>query len=65
MPFAESGVMRGKIVVTNTTTEQDVQEFRQAGIKYLVTSTPPCDGQRSFGTNLMEAALVAVAGCPV
>ena len=35
--------------------------FRQAGAKALVTSTPVLEG-RSFGTNMMEAALVAVAG---
>jgi hypothetical protein len=51
----------GKIIATNTTTSQDVEMFRQAGIKYLVTSTPVLEG-RSFGTNMMEAALVAVAG---
>ncbi len=51
----------GKIVATNTTTPEDVEQFRQAGIKYLVTSTPVLDG-RSFGTNMMEAALIAVAG---
>jgi hypothetical protein len=51
----------GKIIVTNTTTPEDVELFRQAGIKYLVTTTPVLDG-RSFGTNMIEAALVAVAG---
>jgi len=51
----------GKIVVTNTTTPEDVELFRQAGIKYLITTTPVLDG-RSFGTNMIEAALVAVAG---
>ncbi len=51
----------GKIIATNTTTPQDVELFRQVGIKYLVTSTPVLDG-RSFGTNMMEAALIAVAG---
>ncbi len=51
----------GKVVATNTTTAEDVELFRQAGIKYLVTSTPVLDG-RSFGTNMMEAALIAVAG---
>jgi len=51
----------GKIVVTNTTTPSDVALFRQVGIRYLVTSTPVLDG-RSFGTNMMEAALVALAG---
>jgi hypothetical protein len=53
--------VEGKVVATNTTTEADVEIFRQAGVKYLVTSTPVIEG-RSFGTNMMEAALVAVAG---
>jgi hypothetical protein len=51
----------GKVIVTNTTTAEDVELFRKAGVKYLVTTTPVLDG-RSFGTNMMEAALVAVAG---
>jgi len=51
----------GKIIVTNTTTEQDTQLFRQAGVRYMVTSTPVLEG-RSFGTNMMEAALTAAAG---
>ena len=51
----------GKVVVTNTTTEADVKLFKDAGVKYLVTSTPVLDG-RSFGTNMMEAALVAASG---
>jgi hypothetical protein len=53
--------MDGKIVATNTTTKEDVETFRVAGIKYLVTSTPILEG-RSFGTNMMEAALIAVSG---
>ncbi len=51
----------GKVIATNTTTEQDVEAFRQRGVRYLVTSTPRLEG-RSFGTNMMEAALVALAG---
>jgi hypothetical protein len=51
----------GKAVITNTTTPEDVELFRQVGISTLVTSTPSLDG-RSFGTNMMEAALVAVSG---
>jgi len=51
----------GKIVATNTTTPEDVMLFRQVGIKYLITSTPVLEG-RSFGTNMMEAALIAVSG---
>ena len=51
----------GKIIVTNTTTAADVELLRQRGIAYLITSTPRIEG-RSFGTNMMEAALTAVAG---
>ncbi len=50
-----------KTVLTNTTTEADVEDFRRAGVRYLVTTTPRLEG-RSFGTNMMEAALVAVSG---
>jgi len=53
--------LTGKVIVTNTTTPDDVEQFRRAGVKYLVTTTPVLDG-RSFGTNMMEAALVAVSG---
>jgi hypothetical protein len=57
MPFN----MQGKVVVTNTTTPEDVEFFKKCGVKYLVTTTPVMDG-RSFGTNMMEAALVALSG---
>lgn len=53
--------LTGKVVVTNTTTSEDIETFRKAGVKYLVTTTPVLEG-RSFGTNMMEAALVAVSG---
>lgn len=53
--------MDGKVIVTNTTTPEDVELFRSIGVKYLITTTPVLEG-RSFGTNMMEAALVAVAG---
>ncbi|MFQ6102147.1 MAG: quinate 5-dehydrogenase [Anaerolineae bacterium] len=51
----------GKVIATNTTTPADVEAFRQRGVRYLVTCTPRLEG-RSFGTNVMEAALVAIAG---
>ncbi len=51
----------GKVICTNTTTQEDVALFRAAGVAYLVTTTPRLGG-RSFGTNMMEAMLVAVAG---
>ncbi|MCS6993580.1 MAG: hypothetical protein N2117_11110 [Anaerolineales bacterium] len=51
----------GKVIVTNTTTPEDVEFFRRSGVKYLLTTTPVLEG-RSFGTNMMEAALIAVSG---
>ena len=51
----------GKIIATNTTTPEDVELFRSAGVKYLVTTSPVMDG-RSFGANMLEAALVAISG---
>lgn len=53
--------MQGKVVVTNTTTPEDVELFKRCGVKYLLTTTPVLEG-RSFGTNMMEAALIAVSG---
>jgi len=51
----------GKTICTNTTTPEDVEKFRAAGVRHLVTTTPVMDG-RSFGTNMLEAALIAVSG---
>lgn len=51
----------GKIILTNTTTEADLEFMRSHGIKTLITTTPRLEG-RSFGTNVMEAFIVAVAG---
>ncbi len=53
--------LTGKIIVTNTTTPEDVALFRQAGVAWLITSTPVLEG-RSFGTNVLEAALIALSG---
>ncbi len=53
--------LAGKIIVTNTTTQRDVEAFRQSGAAALVTTTPVLDG-RSFGTNMMEAGIVAALG---
>jgi hypothetical protein len=53
--------LSGKTVVTNTTTADNVTLLRERGVERLLTSTPRYDG-RSFGTNMMEAALTAYAG---
>ena len=51
--------MDGKIILTNTTTEEDVKELRDRGVQSLITTTPVLDG-RSFGTNVMEGMFVAL-----
>ena len=51
----------GKMIVTNTTTMDDVSFLKERNARFLVTTTPVLDG-RSFGTNMFEAALVAAAG---
>lgn len=53
--------MKDKIIVTNTTTQEDMQIFREAGVKFIITTTPVLEG-RSFGTNMMEAAILAAVG---
>jgi hypothetical protein len=53
--------MLGKVIITNTTTSSDVELIQSRGASYLVTSTPRIDG-RSFGTNVLEAALIAYSG---
>ena len=51
----------GKMVLTNTLTANDVEELRSRGVALLVTTTPDFAG-RSFGTNVVEAALLALLG---
>lgn len=51
--------LTGKIVLTNTTTAKNVEELRERGAHLLVTSTPRLEG-RTFGTNVMEALLLAM-----
>ncbi len=51
----------GKTMITNTVTAADIDMLSNCGVKTLVTTTPEIQG-RSFGTNVMEALLVAYAG---
>jgi hypothetical protein len=53
--------MDGKTIVTNTTTEENIELLKARGVKTVITTTPRYEG-RSFGTNMMEAALTAYAG---
>lgn len=51
----------GKTILTNTVTQANVAELAERGVKRLITTTPDIGG-RSFGTNVLEAALVALLG---
>jgi hypothetical protein len=53
--------LTGKTVITNTTTTENVELLRARGVRQVITTTPRFEG-RSFGTNMMEAALTAYAG---
>lgn len=53
--------LEGKTVITNTVTAADRRMLKAAGVKTLVTTTPCLQG-RSFGTNVLEAAIVAASG---
>jgi hypothetical protein len=51
----------GKTVITNTTTEENIELLRERGVRLVITTTPRYEG-RSFGTNMLEAALTVYAG---
>ena len=53
--------LAGKTVVTNTTTEENIEFLKARGVRTIITTTPRYDG-RSFGTNMLEAALTAYVG---
>ena len=53
--------MDGKIVITNTVTSKNVQDLKDRGVQYLITTTPQFQG-RSFGTNVYQGILVAISG---
>lgn len=53
--------LHGKTILTNTLTANDVEELRERGVARLITTTPDFEG-RSFGTNVVEAALIAIVG---
>lgn len=53
--------LEGKIILTNTVTPEDIELLRARGVATVITTTPNLEG-RSFGTNVVEAVLVAVSG---
>ena len=51
--------MKGKAIITNTVTVEDINQLKVRGVGLLVTTTPEFDG-RSFGTNVMEGIVVTL-----
>ncbi len=51
----------GKTILTNTLTGRDIDDLRARGVATLISTTPEFGG-RSFGTNVVEAALLALLG---
>lgn len=55
--------LEDKVIITNTITVENVEELKVRGVSLLVTTTPEFNG-RSFGTNVIEAVIVASLGKP-
>lgn len=53
--------LAGRTLLTNTTTGDDLERLRALGARRVVTATPRLEG-RSLPANLLDAALVAIAG---
>lgn len=52
--------LNGKTVITNTLREDGIDMLRQRGVRWLVTTTPDMGYGVSFGTNVLEAIIVAL-----
>lgn len=55
--------LKGKDILTNTVTSKDIEALEERGVGYLITTTPEFKG-RSFGTNVLEAALITLLDKP-
>lgn len=53
-------LLDNKIIITNTVTEDNIGDLEKKGVRMVVTTTPELNG-RSFGTNVIEAVLVALS----
>lgn len=56
--------LNGPMIITNTTTAEDMKMLKERGISKVITTTPDMGG-RSFGTNVIEALMVTLMGRPV
>lgn len=53
--------LEGKIIITNTLTNMDIEELNKRKVKMIITTTPEFSG-RSFATNVIEAFVCAALG---
>lgn len=53
--------LKGQVVITNTTTREDMITLKERGISKVITTTPDMGG-RSFGTNVIEALIISLVG---
>jgi len=56
--------LKGQTIITNTTTSDDMKLLKERGVKRVITTTPDMGG-RSFGTNVIEALMVAIMQRPL
>lgn len=56
--------LNGQVVITNTTTRDDMKLLKERGISKVITTTPDMGG-RSFGTNVIEALMVTIMNKPI
>ncbi len=61
MPTAESGILEGKTIITNTVTAEDTRKLIDRKVRLLATSTPCYDG-RYYATNVFEGVLITLLG---
>ena len=55
--------IKGKVIITNTVTQANINDLKDRGVSYLVTTTPNFGG-RSFGTNVLEAVFLSILQKP-
>lgn len=53
--------LSGKIVITDSLSEEDLRELKERGVETVITTTPEISG-RSLATNILEAIFVAHLG---
>jgi hypothetical protein len=53
--------LTGKTILTQTVRKADLERFKAAGVKRVITTTPMMGGE-TFATNVMEAVIVALLG---